>query len=317
MEAYEKLLETLGNRNSYSKTDPDATFMRLKDDHMQNGQLKPAYNLQIGTENQFISHFDFFSNPTDFLTFKPFVNSFKERFQKKFAKVLKKVVADSGYGSEENYDFMHANGIDPFVKFSYFHKEQKKAFKNNAFIAQNLFYNTEKDYFVCPMGQHMKKTGEGNRKSDSGFISNVSYYEAKKCDCCPLKCMCYKAKGNRRIEVNHNLNHHKERVRQLLTSEEGLYHRSMRPIEPESVFGQGKSNKQYYRFRHFGKNLITMDFAIFAIAFNLGKMHNKGISTPKNSQKLPDLLKFTLLVVIVTRNHKVFHHETTNLKLAA
>jgi hypothetical protein len=140
LKEYEKHLETLGNRNSYSKTDPAATFMRLKADQMQNGQLKPAYNLQIGTEHQFISHFDFFPNPADFLTFKPFVNGFRERFNEKFGKVLKKVVADSGYGSEENYDFMEIHDIDPFVKFPYFHKEQKKSFKANAFMAQNLFY---------------------------------------------------------------------------------------------------------------------------------------------------------------------------------
>ena len=317
LEEYEKHLETLGKRNSYSKTDLDATFMRLKDDHMQNGQLKPAYNLQIGTENQFISHFDFFHNPADFLTFKPFINGFRERFSVNFDTVLNSVVADSGYGSEENYDFMELNEIEPFVKFPSFHKEQKKAFKNNAFIAQNLFYNSQKDYFVCPMGQHMEKTGEGSRISDSGFISKVSYYEAKNCKGCPLKCLCYKAKGNRRIEVNHNLNRHKERVRQPLRSDEGLYHRSKRPIEPESVFGQGKSNKQYYRFRHFGKDLIRMDFAIFAIAFNIGKMYNKGKITPKNNQKSADLLKINLLVLIFIQNHKINHAGTTNLKMAA
>jgi hypothetical protein len=80
------------------------------------------------------------------------VHGFRERFAENFGKVLNRAVADSGYGSEENYDFMQAGGIEPFVKFLYFHKEQKKAFKNNAFITQNLFYNTKKDYFVCPMG---------------------------------------------------------------------------------------------------------------------------------------------------------------------
>jgi transposase len=197
LEEYEKQLETLGNRNFYSKTDPGATFMRMKDDHMQNGQLKPAYNLQIGTENQFISHFDFFPNPTDYLTFQPFVNGFRERFKADFGQVLKKAVADSGYGSEENYGFMEVSDIEPFVKFPSFHKEQKKSFKNNAFIAQNLFYNVEKDYFVCPMGQHMEKTGEGNRQSGSGFVSHVSYYEAKNCEGCPLKHLCCKGQGNR------------------------------------------------------------------------------------------------------------------------
>jgi transposase len=90
LQEYENHLEKLGNRNSYSKTDPDATFMRMKEDHMKNGQLKPAHNLQIGTENQFITHFDFFSNPTDFLTFIPFNQGFKERY----GKMPKKMVAD-------------------------------------------------------------------------------------------------------------------------------------------------------------------------------------------------------------------------------
>jgi transposase len=102
LKEYENHLERPGNRHSYSKTDPDAIFMRLKDDQMKNGQLKPAYNLQIGTENQFITHFDLFSNPTDFLTFIPFNSGFKERY----GKMAQKMVADSGYGSEENYDYM-------------------------------------------------------------------------------------------------------------------------------------------------------------------------------------------------------------------
>jgi hypothetical protein len=145
----------------------------------------------------------------------------------------------------------------------------------------------------------MEKTGEGKRKLDSGFTSFVSYYEAKNCAGCPLKCLCHNAKGNRRIEVNHNLNRHKEKVRQLLTSDEGLYHRSRRPVEPEAVFGQGKSNKQYFRFRHFGKDLITMDFAIFAIAFNLGKLLAKGKNTPQNRLKLSLLSEILVFLVVV------------------
>jgi hypothetical protein len=99
--------------------------------------------------------------------------------------------------------------------------------------------------------------------------------------------MCHSAKDNRRLEINHNLNRHKERVRNLLSSKEGLYHRSMRPVEPESVFAQGKSNKQYNRFRYFSTNndKVMMAFAIFAIAFNIGKLHNKGKNMSKNGQK--------------------------------
>ena len=97
-------------------------------------------NLQIGTENQFITHFDFFSNRNDFFTLIPFSNGFKKRYQK----MPTKVVADSGYGSEENYESLQSEDIEAFVKYPMFHAEQKKAFKNNPFIAQNLFYNKEK-----------------------------------------------------------------------------------------------------------------------------------------------------------------------------
>ena len=297
LQEYETKLEKLGNRNSYSKTDEDATFMRLKDDHMKNGQLKPAYNLQIGTENQFITHFDFFSNPTDFLTFIPFNKGFEERY----GKMPQKQVGDSGYGSEENYEFMQDNDIEAFVKYPLFHAEQKRKYKNNAFLPQNLFYNPEKDFFVCPMGQRMEKIGNSTRKSDSGFVSITSIYQAKNCNNCPLKCLCHNAKGNRKIEINHNLNRHREQAREKLNSEEGLLHRSRRPIEPESVFGQTKANKQYQRFRHFGLDKVRMDFAIFAIAFNLGKMHNKVQNTSKKQKREECFEKQLCIVLILLR----------------
>ena len=295
LQEYENHLKTLGKRNSYSKTDMSATFMRMKDDHMKNGQLKPAYNVQVGTENQFYTHYDFFPNPTDFLTFIPFNQGFKERYQK----MPKKQVADSGYGSEENYEFMQINDIEPYVKYPLFHAEQKKKYKNNAFLAQNLYYNAEKDYFVCPMGQHMEKVGISTRKSERGYSSNITTYEAQNCNSCPLKCLCHNAKGNRRIEINHKLNQYRQKARNLLTSKEGMMHRKRRPIEPEAVFGQTKANKQYYRFRHFGLDKVKMDFAIFVIAFNIGKMYNKAKNSSKRQKKPPLFGKKTFFLVFV------------------
>ena len=122
---YEQKLSTLGDRNSYSKTDPDATFMRLKEDAMNNGQTKPAYNLQIGTENQYITNFAFYSNPGDTTT----LTSFLTLDQARWGRLPKTVCADSGYGSEENYDYMYDQGITAFVKYNWFHKEQHRPFK--------------------------------------------------------------------------------------------------------------------------------------------------------------------------------------------
>ena len=269
---YDNHLETLGERNSYSKTDPDATFMRMKEDAMNNGQTKPGYNLQIGTDNQFITDFGFFHNPTDTLTMIPFLNSFSNRYDR-FAE---EICADSGYGSEENYSFMEAHGMEAYVKYNLFHKEQKRGFKNDIFRIENMYYNPEGDYFVCPMGQHMERVGTRHGKTDNGYRTQTAVYKAQRCEGCPLRWGCYKKrKGNREIEVNHRLMEYKRKARELLTSERGIEHRSNRPIEPEAVFGQMKYNMHYKRFRHFGKDKITMDFAFFAIAFNIKKMAAK------------------------------------------
>ena len=265
---YDNHLDTLGERNSYSKTDPDATFTRMKEDAMRNGQTKPGYNLQIGTENQFIIDFRLFPNPTDTLTLIPFLSSFQDRYDR-----LPAIgVTDSGYGSEENYRFMQENGIEAFVKYNYFHKEQRPRYTPNPFHAESLHYNQDGDYYVCPMGQHMNRIGTRREKTASGYITESVRYKAQRCEGCPLRGGCFKARGNRIIEVNHRLKQYKRQARERLSSEEGIKHRGRRCIEPEAVFGQMKYNMAYRRFRHVGIDKVTMDFAFFAIAFNIKKM---------------------------------------------
>ena len=268
MEEYKNHMEIMGERNSYSKTDHDATFMRMKEDHMKNGQLKPGYNVQISTENQFITHYGIFQRPTDTLTYISYQESFRDRYSR-FSETN---VADSGYGSEENYKFMFENGITPYVKFNMFHVEQKKKYRDNPFLPQNLHYNKEENYYVCPMGQHMDFVREEKRYTESGFEQTISIYRAKRCEGCPLRSKCHKAKGNRTIEINHRLNAYKDIVRKLLTSEEGLKHRSRRPIEPEAVFGQIKSGGMFKRFRLRGLAGTNIEFGLKAVAHNLKKL---------------------------------------------
>ncbi|WP_289747639.1 IS1182 family transposase [uncultured Bacteroides sp.] len=281
---YDVRLEQIGERNSMSKTDPDATFMRMKEDAMNNGQTKPGYNLQISAENQFITDFALFPNPTDTLTLIPFFNSFLDRY----GHLPSVAVADSGYGSEENYRFMDEAGMEAYVKYNRFHLEQRPRYKPNPFHHENFHYNAAEDYYVCPMGQHMTRIGTSHTKTASGYRSESARYRAQNCKGCPLRCLCYKAKGDRRtIEVNHRLNEYKRKARELLTSEEGLRHRGRRCIEPEAVFGQMKFNMAYRRFRHFGKDKVSMDFAFFAIAFNLKKMCSKIEKQTKNGGNTP------------------------------
>ena len=118
----------------------------------------------------------------------------------------------------------------------------------------------------------MQRIGTRHVKTASGYVSENARYRAIRCEGCPLRCRCFKAKGNRTIELNHRLRKYKQKAKELLCSEEGLKHRGQRCIEPEAVFGQMKNNMNYKRFRHFGKDKVFMDFAFFAIAFNIKKM---------------------------------------------
>ena len=300
---YDGRMEQIGERNSMSKTDPDATFMRMKEDAMNNGQTKPGYNLQISAENQFITDFALFPNPTDTLTLIPFFNSFLDRY-----KHLPSVaVADSGYGSEENYRFMDEAGMEAYVKYNRFHLEQRPRYRPNPFHHDNFHYNADEDYYVCPMGQHMTRIGTSHLKTASGYRSENARYRAQNCKGCPLRCLCYKAKGDSRIiEVNHRLNEYKRKARELLTSEDGLKHRGRRCIEPEAVFGQMKFNMAYRRFRHFGKDKVSMDFAFFAIAFNIKKMCSKMVKQTKNGGNTPYFGLFLPISVFLPPESRVF-----------
>ena len=268
MKEYEDRLDTLGDRNSYSKTDPDASFMRMKEDAMNNGQTKPGYNIQISTENQFITHYSTSWRPTDWGTFINHMDTFKERYGRQ----SKEVVADSGYGSEENYEYLDINEIDGYVKYNMFHTELKRKTVKNPFLPEHLYYNEQDDYFVCPMGQHMTYVGNRQRISDLGYVSYTKLYQAQNCEGCPLRGLCFKGKGNRVIDVNVKSRLYRDKAKEMLTSERGMYHRSMRPIEPEAVFGQIKYDGGFKRFHYRGNRLVRAEFATLAIAHNIKKM---------------------------------------------
>ena len=288
--------------------------MRMKEDHMKNGQLKPGYNLQISTENQFITNYAFYHNPGDTLT----LISFLLYGRMKYHRFMKEVCADAGYGSEENYEFMERFGINAYVKYNYFHAEQTRKWKRDISKQGNLYYNESEDYFVCPMGQHMELAYKTKAVNGNGYESEISVYRAENCRGCPLRGKCHKGKGNREIRVNHKLRRYKQLAREKLTSPKGLEHRSKRPVEVEAVFGQIKWNKGYKRFRHTGLDKIIMDFGILAIAFNIGKMINK----MKNAKKRDDGMdyktdkrgKLGLMVEILIIEGINLKEETKNRK---
>ena len=264
---YETKEEILGQRNSYSKTDTDATFMRMKEDHMGNGQLKAAYNWQCTTSAQCIIGYGLHQTPTDTNVYQQHLETIKEGL----GQLPESNCADAGYGSEENYQYLEEEKVEAFVKYNYFHKEKSKKWQEDPFRVQNLYYNPEKNCYYCPMGQPMTFDGQYTKPTKTGFKQELHRYTARNCQGCPLRGQCHKGKSNRTIEVNHRLNAHRKKAREKLESEQGRYHRSMRPQEVEAVFGIVKQNHHFRRFLCRGMDKVENEIGLVCLAHNLRK----------------------------------------------
>lgn len=268
IQKYEQQEAILGERNSYSKTDEDATFMRMKEDHMKNGQLKPGYNTQISTSNQYIVNYTIHPNPTDTTTLALHLS----QHQQSFNQVPKALTADAGYGSEENYALMEELGIDAFVKYGRLDKEQGQHYKDKQpFANDKLYYDEQKDYYICPMGQKMEYIGDSKRRTSTGFVQTYKRYQAKNCSNCPLNGVCHKSKGNRIIEINVNLKRLRDKAHRLLNSDQGIVHRKKRCYDVEPVFGNIKHNHGFKRFMLRGRKKVEIEWGLIAIAHNIRK----------------------------------------------
>jgi transposase len=255
-------------RNSYSKTDEDATFMRMKDDHMQNGQLKAAYNMQVSSNNQFVTNYTIHQNATDTTTY---INHLED-YKKNHNTLPQIAIADAGYGSEENYEYLAQNNVTAYVKYNQFDRQQNSNIQSKTpFAADKLFYNQEQDFYVCPMGQHMHNTGTHQQKTSTGFLQNITTYKAKNCSNCPLNGVCHKAKGNRTISINHNLNKHKQQAKENLQTEQGIEHRKKRCWDTEPIFGNIKNNHKFTRFMLRGLQKVNVEVGLLSLAQNIRK----------------------------------------------
>lgn len=266
---YNKQQQQMGDRNSMSKTDPDATFMRMKDDHMQNGQLKPGYNLQASSNNQFIVNYTLAQTTADTTTL---INHLEEH-QESFEQHPQTLTADAGYGSEQNYTYLEDQNIEAFVKYNYFHKEQKQQKKTpNPFHPDQFLYNLQKDCYYCPMGQPMENIGISKRTTKNGYLQTYTRYQAKNCQGCPLRSSCFKAKGNRIIERNYQLLRLKAQAKEKLLSHRGVAHRKQRCWDIEAIFGNIKHNMNFKRFMLRGIDKVNVEIGLIAMAHNLKKV---------------------------------------------
>jgi transposase len=267
LQKYETQQAIFGDRNSFSKTDYDATFMRMKEDHMRNGQLKPGYNVQIGTESQFIIGYSLHQRPTDTRCLKPHL----EKVKAALGKLPKTVIADAGYGGEENYAYLESEQLEALVKYSTYHKGKSKKWKQDISKLDNWQYNAIEDTWTCAAGRELLFRYESKEKSESGYELRKRHYRSESCEGCPFKELCTKAKGNREISVSMKYLSYKQQAREKLRNEEGYALSVRRMIEPESVFGQIKNNRGFRRFLLRGLPKVSLEVGWLSLAHNLLK----------------------------------------------
>jgi len=271
---YEEKKEILDGRGSYSKTDKDATFMRMKDDHMGNGQLKPAYNVQLAVESEYVVGAGIFQNCNDLGTLIPLLESMFEHCPL-IAEHLKKVIADSGYESEEIYAFLKKLGIESYIKPQNYEQMQTRKFKNNISKRENMAYNAETDEYTCANGKQLRLIGISKRKSKTGYESEVTVYECESCEGCPHKEKCTKAKGNRRMEVSKNFIKMRAESQKNVTSDHGKLLRVNRSIQVEGAFGIIKEDRHFDQFLTRGLPNVKTEFFLLCIGYNMNKLHAK------------------------------------------
>jgi len=268
LKKYEQQEKILAGRKSYAKTDHDATFMRMKEDHMLNGQLKPGYNVQIGTENQFVVGFSIHQKTNDMNCLIPNLNQLQERL----GRLPRTVIADAGYGSEENYAYLEGMGIEGIVKYPLFSKQQKRNWRKQRFRFENWRYDPVRDEYLCPNQQPLTFRGYRNRITDNGYRTKVRVYECGICAVCPLKPQCTRSVWNRRIEVNPTLIQYQQQARERLVSERGRSLRARRGVEAESVFGRIKQDWGFRRFTLRGLEKVKTEWGLYCIAHNIAKV---------------------------------------------
>ena len=260
------------NRNSYSKTDVDATFMHMKEDYMRNGQLKPGYNIQIGVESEYIVGVGAFSNRSDVGTLIPFLNRIKSHTKRKF----ERIIADAGYESSENYLYLEENGQKCFIKPTNYEISKKRTYKTNPYAVENMKYNANKDEYTCPGGRKLKFRRESTKITENGYTVSTRYYSNDRCGRCPHRDKCHKSRADyRTVSVNQILNKYRPKVIETLTSEEGTLLRMNRSIQVEGVFGVLKEDYGFRRFLTRGKKKIETQFFLLAFALNIEKLCNR------------------------------------------
>lgn len=282
LEKYEEHLKIMGNRNSYSKTDHDATFMRMKEDHMMNGQLKPAYNVQLASSGAFIVGVMGTQKSNDLHTLKPFL----EQMIPSYGKHLENIVADAGYESVENYDYLNKKGLTPYIKPANYETAKSKKSKSDIGKRENMTYLENEDTYVCKIGKRLNRLKDRTKTYASGYQDTIRSYGCYECMSCQYNIECTKSKKSegspsKTFKYSPDFESYRRESYFNITTDEGIKQRMNRSIQAEGMFSKLKDGLKYDRFRHRGMKRIVSDLTLMSIGINLNKLHSKLIKGQK------------------------------------
>lgn len=279
LKKYNQEIHICGERNSYSKTDHDATFMRLKEDAMGNGQLKPAYNLQHGVDSEYITWLMVGPQPTDTTTLIPFLKDAEEHLKFKY----KNITADAGYESEENYLFLEANRQVAYIKPTNYEISKTRKYKNDIGRVANMEYNPEADFYTCRNNKKLKADHVRHSKSKTGYVSEKTIYKCEDCSGCQYKNDCIKGNNcktpleerTKMLQVDKTFLKYRQETLERILSNEGILFRTNRSIQAEGSFGDLKQDMQFRRYLSKGTANVLAESTLLAMARNINKLHNK------------------------------------------
>lgn len=268
-----QLFETGCRRNSLSKTDKDATFMRMKEDHMGNGQLKPAYNVQLAVNSEYITGVAAFPNCTDSGTLVPFLN----HIQRMQGRSYRDIVADAGYESVGNYLYLQAHGQNCYIKPTNYEVRKTKKYRQQIWRMENMEYLEQEDCFVCAAGRKLRLHQICSKK-ESGMVTTYLHYRCEGCTGCPLREQCTKSKNPdfcKEVKVCEEFAQCRAQAHRQLVTERGALLRMNRSIQVEGAFGVLKSNRQFKRFLMRGRTNVSLELFLLCLAYDLKKYWSK------------------------------------------
>lgn len=243
----------------------------------RNGQLKPAYNIQIAVENDFVIHGYVSSDRTDY---NPLIPVLKKH--RNFLEIYpNQVTADSGYCSEKNLLFLKEKNITSYIKLQTHEKSKTRAYQNDISKHYNMqkIETEDESYYLCHDGRklHLERIEKSKIKE---FERVYSVYQSHDCTGCTRKSEClYKydeekhSEKNKLMKVNERWETLKNESNENIQTETGIVNRQIRSIQTEGYFGDMKANNGFDKFNHRSKEKVFKELMLYMIGKNIDKYH--------------------------------------------